>query len=174
MLEGSGQVILNRLIFEEIDKDMANTTLPSWLAPPPQNIGSAKPGKLKADTWRTFFTVTLVITLIRLWGGPDATSRQKDLLDNFLALATAIRWATARCTSAEHIKIFKEQMSRYFATFIGLFPSDKLVPNHHASLHLAEFLEYFGPVHGWWTFPFERYNGIIQRQNMNNRRGKSR
>lgn len=151
---------------------MMNTLLPTWLAPPPPNIGSAKTGKLKADTWRTFFTVTLVITMIHLWGGTDATPHEERLLDNFLALATAIRWATARYTSAKHIEIVEEQMSHYFTTFLKLFPPDQLTPNHHASLHLVEFLKAYGPVHGWWTFPFERYNGIIQRQNMNNRPGK--
>ncbi|KAI0648765.1 hypothetical protein C8Q79DRAFT_905086, partial [Trametes meyenii] len=45
----------------------------------------------------------------------------------------------------------------------------KLVPNHHLSLHLRPLLELFGPVHGWWAFPFERYNGILQCMNTNSR-----
>jgi hypothetical protein len=47
-----------------------------------------------------------------------------------------------------------------------------LYPNHHLSLHLAECIRNFGPVHGWWAFPFERYNGIIQRYNTNNKMGE--
>ncbi|PIL27816.1 hypothetical protein GSI_10970 [Ganoderma sinense ZZ0214-1] len=27
----------------------------------------------------------------------------------------------------------------------------------------------FGPVHGWWTFPFERFNGLLQRLNTNSK-----
>ena len=43
-----------------------------------------------------------------------------------------------------------------------------LVSNDHLSLHLPPFLEDFGPVHGWWAFAFERYNGVLGRLNKNN------
>ena len=174
LAEGSKAIILNRIILEQLDQDILNTTLPTWLARPPLGIGSAKLGKLKADMWRTLGTVHLVITLIRLWSSQDATPSQKEYLENFLALATAIRWATSRYTSERHIKIFEEQIQKYFVTLLKIFSEDnlKLVPNHHASLHLGEFTRLFGPVHGWWTFPFERFNGIIQRQNTNNQASK--
>lgn len=168
----SGQVILNQLLLELTDTDMTNMTLPTWLAKPPKGIGSAKVGKIKADVWRTFFTVSLVITLIRLWDAPTATPHQRKLLDNFLALATAIRFATARITSEQHIQIFEAQIQHYLTTLIELYSQDKLLPNHHATLHLAECIRSFGPAHGWWTFLFERFNGIIQCQNMNNRPGE--
>lgn len=166
--EASEAIILNGIILEQLDRDILHTTLPTWLARLPLGIGSAKIGKLKADMWRTLGTVHLVITLIRLWSSEDATPSQKEYLENFLALATAIRWATSRYTSEYHIKIFEEQIQKYFVTLLKTFSEDKLVPNHHASLHLGEFTRLFGPVHGWWTFPFERFNGIIQRQNTNN------
>jgi len=28
---------------------------------------------------------------------------------------------------------------------------------------LYEYLRRFGPVHGWWTFPFERLIGMLER-----------
>ena len=171
-MSSSGQVILNQLLLELIETDMINTMLPTWLAKPPRGMGSAKVGKIKADVWRTFFTISLVITLIRLWDSPTATPHQRKLLDNFLALATAIRFATARTTSERHIQIFEAQIQHYLRTLIELYSPDKLLPNHHATLHLAECIRSFGPAHGWWTFPFERFNGIIQRQNMNNRPGE--
>ena len=31
------------------------------------------------------------------------------------------------------------------------------------ALHLDEFLLLFGPIHSWWTFPFERMIGALQR-----------
>jgi hypothetical protein len=31
------------------------------------------------------------------------------------------------------------------------------------ALHLAEYLRLYGPVHSWWTFPFERLIGMLQR-----------
>ncbi|KAF8801723.1 hypothetical protein BYT27DRAFT_7261832 [Phlegmacium glaucopus] len=29
-------------------------------------------------------------------------------------------------------------------------------------LHLAEYLRFYGPVHSWWTFPFECLIGMLQ------------
>ncbi|KAI0710497.1 hypothetical protein C8Q76DRAFT_592296, partial [Earliella scabrosa] len=48
----------------------------------------------------------------------------------------------------------------------------KFVPNHHLSLHLWQCLLLFGPVHAWWAFPFERYNGLLQNLNTNSQAAK--
>ncbi|EJD50259.1 hypothetical protein AURDEDRAFT_58701 [Auricularia subglabra TFB-10046 SS5] len=47
----------------------------------------------------------------------------------------------------------------------------RLKPNHHAALHLADFLSEFGPIRGWWAFPIERSIGILQRIRTNNLMG---
>ena len=68
---------------------------------------------------------------------------------------------------AERARLFDFYMLEYLRTLRELFDHD-LVPNHHLSLHLATCLLLFGPVRGTWGYPFERYNGIIQRLNTNN------
>ncbi|TFK61737.1 hypothetical protein BDN72DRAFT_777901, partial [Pluteus cervinus] len=156
--------------------DMRKTVMPSWLAPAPQNIGSPSHGKLSADQWRTTCNVHLVFTLIRLWGQiPIPTKEENDnersYLDNFLDLITAIRWTTMRTTSEAHIHVLDTYFHKYFEGVIELFGVEALRPNSHMTLHLAECIRLFGPVHGWWAFPFERYNGIIQRQKTNSRLG---
>ncbi|KIJ09587.1 hypothetical protein PAXINDRAFT_87272, partial [Paxillus involutus ATCC 200175] len=45
--------------------------------------------------------------------------------------------------------------------------------NHHASLHMNEFLLRYGPMHGWWMFPFERIIGTLQKTNTNHKIGKN-
>ncbi|KAK0211557.1 hypothetical protein IW262DRAFT_1280913 [Armillaria fumosa] len=44
-------------------------------------------------------------------------------------------------------------------------------PNVHASFHLYDFLLLFGPVYSWWTFPFERLIGTLQKINTNDHVG---
>ncbi|TFK58259.1 hypothetical protein BDN72DRAFT_748314, partial [Pluteus cervinus] len=148
--------------------DIEKTVKPSWLASAPKNLGDPGHGKLTADQWRTACTVSMVITLIRIWRpAPD----RSEYLDNFLHLVTAIRWATMRTSSTRQISIVEKYFKRYCETTVELFGESVLVPNTHLSLHLAECIKAFGPVHGWWAFPFERYNGIIQRQNSNHKLG---
>ena len=60
-----------------------------------------------------------------------------------------------------------EHMVNYRVQLQELFPEYKCHPNHHMALHLDEFLEMCGPVHGWWAFPFERMIGTLQRISTN-------
>ena len=167
----SAYCILTREVIGEIREDIGKTYLPSWLEHPPLNFGSASHGKLKADHWRTVCTVSLVITLTRVWTSASATDKEKRLLDNFLHLVIAVDLASRRSMDTERANLFDSHMLHYLRTLRELF-DHTLVPNHHLSLHLSTCLLNFGPVHGWWAYPFERYNGIIQRFNTNHKIGE--
>ncbi|KAI0706040.1 hypothetical protein C8T65DRAFT_577464 [Cerioporus squamosus] len=160
--------ILDQKTLSSIRSDILATQLPGWMQRVPKNFGSPSHGKLKADQWRTGCLVNLVITLTRLWGRPSATPRQKILLDNFLNLVRAIDLATKRSMDEDRIAKFDNYMHHYLTGLCDTF-KHPLVPNHHLSLHLRECLELFGPVHAWWAFPFERFNGIIQHLNTNSK-----
>lgn len=163
--------ILDQNTLASVREDIVHTKLPSWLQSPPKNFGSVSHGKLKADQWRTACLVSLVISLVRMWGIPGATTRQKTLLRNFLDLVRAIDLATRRSMGPTRAKKFDEYMLRYLTGLQELF-KEEFVPNHHMSLHLRECLELFGPVHGWWAYPFERFNGLIQNLNTNYKSSK--
>ncbi len=62
-------------------------------------------------------------------------------------------------------------MKAYLDGLHKLIPDYQFRPNHHMALHLPEYLTWFGPVHGWWTFPFERLIGLIQRLPNNSKMG---
>ena len=50
-----------------------------------------------------------------------------------------------------------------------LYGETAITPNMHMHCHLATCLQEFGPIHSFWLFPFERYNGILEGQPSNNR-----
>ncbi|KAI0737799.1 hypothetical protein C8Q80DRAFT_1222785 [Daedaleopsis nitida] len=164
----SKQGILTVDVIERIRADIKATYLPSWIERPPLNFGSRSHGKLKADHWRTVCTISMVITLIPIWTSSTATEGDRLLLENFIHLVVAVDLATRRTMDAQRARLFDEHMLSYLQTLRRLF-EHQLVPNHHLSLHIAACLLLFGPVHGWWAYPFERYNGIIQRLNTNNK-----
>lgn len=151
--------ILTADIMAMLRSDILATFLPSWIERPPTNFGSSAHGKLKADHWRTVCTVSMVITLVRVWSLSTATTGERKLLENFVHLVIAVDLATRRSMDAERARLFDHHMLEYLRTLCELFDHD-LVPNHHLSLHLASCLLLFGPVRGMWGFPFERYNGI--------------
>ncbi|EJD50001.1 hypothetical protein AURDEDRAFT_45885, partial [Auricularia subglabra TFB-10046 SS5] len=146
-----------------VSTDIKRTILPDWLEPAPSNVGSSKHGKLSANHWRVFCAVHCVVSLIRLWGLLPLENRYYKALGNFIYLVKAVDLATRRSTSRERCQAYLKIITYYLRNLQTLYPSVSITPNHHLSTHLPEFLLRFGPPHSWWAFPFERYNGILQR-----------
>lgn len=149
---------------------------PSWLTSVPTNLGEPSHGKLKADQWRTLGTTYLPISLIRLWDQVDNDNERsqqcKRLLEVTLSLISAVIIASSRTTSQEKADRYLYYMQNYLTGLRELFPQYKFLPNQHMALHLAEYLRLYGPVHSWWTFPFERLIGMLQRIPNNFQNGK--
>ncbi len=162
--------ILNNSVLTELRRDIRNMYIPSWLEKPPSNIGEASHGKLKADHWRTLCTVPMVMTLVRLWGNRKSLMEEVQALDNFMHLVAAVDLATRRTMTTERANAYGTHMLEYLRGLRSLYEVD-LVPNHHLAIHLTDCLLLFGPTHGWWAFPFERYNGMLQRLKTNQKAG---
>ncbi len=166
------KVIVGREILQEVQKDILNMSLPSWIGRVPHDLGSASVGSLSADQWRTACTVNLVTSLVRLWGPLDETSREQQMLRNFMDLVAATKLANMRIVTTESIDEYHRRMLSYLKGIAELYPNNSLLPYHHMSLHITSFLRAFGPTHGWRCFPFERYNYLLQTINTNSKFGE--
>jgi hypothetical protein len=163
-----------------IRKHIGETTRPSWMNKPPKNLGEASHGKLKADEWRMCMEFDLPVSLAQQWSvttdglshGEKLQQRRRDLLESTFLLASATRVASSHTTSELHAILYTNLMHKYLTSIKKLISTPKLRPNHHMALHLGKFLLRFGPMHGWWMFPFERVIGILQHINTNSRQGK--
>lgn len=162
---------------EEVRSDIVKIVTPSWATSIPANLGSAAHGKLKADQWRILGTTYFPISLIRLWGrriaGDPRSKRCYKILRVTISLLSAIIIATSRVTSSSRADLYLEHMQAYLKGIQELFPDYKCHPNHHMAMHLHEYLRQYGPVHAWWTFPFERIIGMLQRIPNNGKIGMS-
>ncbi|KIK14362.1 hypothetical protein PISMIDRAFT_78569, partial [Pisolithus microcarpus 441] len=132
-----------------------DTIVPSWLRPVPKNFGDASAGTIKADEWRWLVTVYIPIALISLWASSE--TRLKSILDHTMYL----RASAYRQNIADYVKNLK-----------CIHPTFNLRPNHHAAFHVYDYLLLFGPVHSWWTFPYECLIGILQRLPSNHKSGE--
>ncbi|KAJ7136506.1 hypothetical protein C8R43DRAFT_893851 [Mycena crocata] len=158
---------------EALWADLETMIKPSWMTSvPPKFGGESSDGKLKADQWRTLGTVYMPITLIRLWCASEAGSYRRELLELTMDLVSAVILASSRVTSPSNANHCKKFLLKYRAGLNKLFPDYKCHPNHHMALHIPDFLELFGPIHGWWTFPFERLIGKLQKVRTNYKPGK--
>ncbi|KIJ48287.1 hypothetical protein M422DRAFT_248093 [Sphaerobolus stellatus SS14] len=151
----------------EIRKDIARTVIPTWMNSVPQNFGSKRHGKLKADEWRTMITVYLPITLGRLWGSKGTYEQFKPYYNNTMMMVCAVVLATSKEISHEHVKRVLHYLQEYLTGLKELFTDLDFRDNHHVVLHIPEILISLGPMHSWWMFPFVRLIGRLQRISTN-------
>jgi hypothetical protein len=180
---GEGEVFADKVTRKELkalQTEIATVIRPPYCQGPPSNLGNPGHGKLKADQWKTCMEFDLPIFIAQNWAretsaagqDPEITARRDKVYENIMQLAVAIRWGTSYKTSAQHSQKFEENLVLYLRSLLILYPDIKFRPNHHASLHIGPLLAQFGPVHGWWMFPFERIIGLLQKINTNNKMGK--
>jgi hypothetical protein len=160
-----------------IRKGIAATIRPRWHAAPPADLGQVSHGKLKADEWRSCFEFDIPVSLLRIETERIASGRQTDryrakLVHSTFLLATAIRWATSHRTSTKHIENYTKTMRDYLQTIKDLRPNQRFRPNHVNALLVGNYLRLYGPVRGWWMFPFERVIGDLQRSSTNYQLGE--
>jgi hypothetical protein len=90
-----------------------------------------------------------------------------------MSLLSAVSIASSRVTSVAAADLYMQHMQSYLSGLKTLFPEYSFRPNHHMALHLRDYLVFYGPVHAWWTFPFERMIGMLQRISTNYKPGES-
>ena len=152
---------------ESIWSDIHALLTPSWMTSVPLNLGDAAHGKLKADQWHTLGTTYFPLLLIHLWGFANNNSsrsqRCQDILNVTMSLLSAVAIASSHSLSLALANSYLQHMQAYLAGLKTLFPEYGFHPNHHLALHFHQYLLLFGPVHAWWTFPFERMIEMFQR-----------
>ncbi len=167
--------VLSSKDMSEIWADLETILTPTWMTSVPHNLGNPAHGKLKADQWCTLGTVHLPLSLICLWGSVDSDNPRsvccRKILEVTMFLVSAVVIATSHTISTAHADSYLMHMIDYLNGIKELFPKYRLHPNHHMALHIHEYLLLFGPVHSWWTFPFERMIGALQRMPHNNKPG---
>ena len=154
--------IVDSHVFEKLRHVIQNTDKPSWLASVPHSFGAASAGTPKADEWRSVFTVYLPITLILLFGRPESSKQQREILDHTMLLVCAVLLACKRAVTSRRMERYREHLRAYVHQLPSLYPDLNCESIHHMAFHIYDFLKLFGPVHSWWTFPFERLIGQLQ------------
>ena len=90
--------------------------------------------------------------------------RCQEILNVTMSLLSAVNIASSHSMSFALANSYLQHMQAYLAGLKVLFPGYGFHPNHHLALHLPshQYLFLFGPIHAWWTFPFERIIGMLQ------------
>lgn len=154
----------------------------------PYNIQLGENQSLKkADEWRRLLTITPVL----LWWAwkddddeipdsappippnakhvPEHSRNCKSLYDTILLLCAGVRILASRTITMAQAHLGQNFLLQYCQRCLDL--KIHLVINHHLSMHYIKMIKRFGPVYGWWLFAFERFNGMLEKVNVNGHDG---
>jgi hypothetical protein len=120
---------------------------------PPTTFGLKRHGSLTAAQWYNTCCFNLLITLTRLWGNHIFPDVESQWLQNYWHLCSLIRIAHLRSLEQSDIERFRFHCRQYVVSFARLFPTAMIRPSHHYLLHMADQMEWFGPLPGRWAFP---------------------
>jgi hypothetical protein len=162
-------------VMRHLTQVIKDTVTPSSMCSVPWNFGDAAAGSLKADKWRTMFTIYIPITLITLWGkrlSHNKPDSKREALDHTMALASAITLVCKNTMTLACAADYRSCLKTWLQDLQQLYSHIGGRTNNHIALHIYQFLLLFGPIRSWWCFPFERVNGQLQRQPSNHKFGK--
>ncbi|KAJ7632000.1 hypothetical protein DFH06DRAFT_1101506 [Mycena polygramma] len=141
--------------------------LPTWVVRPPNNLGEAIHGKLKAQEYLVLFTVILPLVLPELWWQGDESDKAQ--LQNFYHLAACTNILASFSASNAEADNYTTIYRLYRTDLPELFPGFHSMPNHHFAMHNGALLKFWGPLATLSEFPGERMNGTFGKQKHNRR-----
>ena len=153
-------------------------SVPASVGSVPGHFGKSIAGTLKADELCTLALIYLPTALITMWGigtlHEDEVMAQtlRRVLDHTMLLVCAVQLACQRTISEATVASYRRYITDYMKALKHVHPKAKYTPNLHFAVHISDFLHLFGPVHSWWTFPFERLIGQLQHIPSNHRHGE--
>lgn len=144
--------LLTQANIQKLQEKSEKISFPHGVGRIPLKIGSSFAG-FTADQWRLWTTVLSPIVLKGIL--PD---------EDFRIWLLFVRCCTILCSRIISLSNVHEA-DAYIVQFCKLFQHKygdaSCTPNMHLHMHLSQCLLDYGPVHSFWCFPFERYNGLL-------------
>ena len=154
-----GRNILSTLDLDTIKDRLDNTIVPSGLGRLPSSISPST--FLTAEQWQNW---TLYFSIYCLYG-----LIPPEQLECWRHFVLACRKISEYTLSQDNLVVADTLFVRFCKKVKELYGREALTPNMHMHCHLVSCMQDFGPMRGFWLFPFERYNGILGSQPTNNR-----
>lgn len=144
--------ILQDKDFHIVQKRVDSVSPPPEIGRIPTKIAHGFSG-FTADQWKNW---TLYFSLFALKG--ILPSRHYKVWTLFV---DACRIICSYSVTFENCNEAHQKLVQFCKGFQDLYGAEYCTPNMHLSCHLMEVVKDYGPVHSFWCFSFERYNGIL-------------
>lgn len=129
------------------------TRVPPFLGHIPYKIES-KVSSLTADQWKNWVLVYSVPILHSILKPED--------LQCWSHIVQACSLLLKPIVTIDDVNKGDEKLFDFCNTYENPYGKRKCTPNMHLHLHLKECMLDYRPVHSFWCFPFDRYNGVFE------------
>ncbi|KEP48257.1 transposase family Tnp2 protein [Rhizoctonia solani 123E] len=150
-------------VLDQIQRDMEQTTLPSWIKYPPINFATVDHGTLQAEEMKSLAMVSFTITLVRLWGQHNSDPQLRYRLDHFLNLMIAVCILALQSITELDISAFEIHYDAYLQGLKSLYPACTSVPVQHFGLHIPHYLRALGPSTRYTESTCEQFIGMFRK-----------
>ena len=106
-----------------------------------------------ADQWKTFILIYAIPLMWDLLDEPD-----RKILGNFVRACSLL---VCRIISYNALDEAHERLLKVATLIEENYGPEKITPNLHLCLHIAECCHDYGPLYSFWCYSFERMNGIL-------------
>lgn len=87
----------------------------------------------------------------------------KKAYDCFCLLSDAVRIINKSFITENDISNLEDILEQHHQLYKTIYGKWEVSINNHMVLHIPDMLRNFGPANGFWCFPFERYNGVLEK-----------
>ena len=144
--------LIKKKHFTNLEEKMKLFTTPYNAGRLPTSIGSGY-GGFTANQWSNWITIFSPVLLKEILPAKDLRCW---LL--FVRACSLLKPRFIRKCDAESADLY---LLQYCKTFERLYGPRSITPNMHLHAHLKQCILDYGPLHAFWCYPFERYNGIL-------------
>ena len=144
---------------EVLEKQMQKFSIPSGMGRVPCTLANFS--GFTANQWKNWILVYSSIILKTVLPEPDYNC--------WLLFVRACSLLLSGAITCNDIELADEFLSMFCSQFQELYGEEACTFNMHLHMHLKESLIDYGPLHSFWCFSFERYNGILTSYHTNKR-----
>ena len=114
-----------------------------------------------ADQWKNW---TLYYSLLVLHDVLDT-----EHLECWRHFVLACRLLCRKILTTRDLQLADALIMQFCKRTEQLYGKEAITPNMHMHAHLRSCIEDYGPIHSFWLYAFERYNGLFEKIPNNNR-----
>ena len=152
--------LISKHHFDKIQLLVDKMVVPADIGRIPTKISSGFSG-FKADQFKAWITIYSIPALYNVL--------PTDHFETWRHFMLACRLLCMHSLSEVDITLADNLLLRFCRRVERLFGASQITPNMHMHGHLKDVVLDYGPIHEFWCYSFERFNGVLGKQPSSNR-----